>query len=109
MDLDQHVRDGDDAHMRRYRGADADCEVDAIYARHLPPGQHGLLNPRALLGREVHTRARLRLTLLRLPLSGLILLLVLTRLSLLRLALVTLLDLALIAPGLTLLALILIS
>jgi hypothetical protein len=105
MDLDQHIRHGDDAHMRRYRGADADCEVDAIDTRHVPPGQHGLLNPGALLGREVHARARLRLTLLGLALSGLILRLVLTRLSLLRLTLVTLLGLALVALGLALVAL----
>jgi hypothetical protein len=110
MDLDQHVRDGDDAHMRRYRGADADCEVDAINARHVPARQHGLLDPGALLGREVHARAGLCLTLLGLALSGLIPRLVLTRLSLLRLALVALLSRALVALlGLPLVALTLIS
>ncbi len=105
MNLDQHIRDHDDPHMRGDRGADANGEVDAIDTRHIPSGQHGLLNPRALLGREVHARARLHLTLLSLALPGLILRLVLTRLCLLGLALVALLVLTLGALALILLAL----
>lgn len=93
MDLDQDSRDFDDAHMRGHRGADADCEVDTISAGDVPARQHSLLNAGALLGREIHARARLRLTLLGLALSGLILRLVLTRLSLLRLTLIALLVL----------------
>jgi hypothetical protein len=74
-------------------GADADCEVDTISAGDVPAGQHSLLNAGALLGREIHVRARLSMTLLGLALSGLILRLVLTRLSLLRLTLIALLVL----------------
>jgi hypothetical protein len=71
IDLDQLRTNVDHPHARRHHGPGAQRKVDAVHARHVPVGEDGLLNPRALLRRQVHiaglTRrgtARLSLTLL---------------------------------------------
>src|SRR5262249_2322584 len=60
-------------HARRYRGSDAQREVDVVHARYVPVGKDGLLDPRALLRVERHAatgslRTLTLLTLLRLAL-----------------------------------------
>src|SRR5262245_25397909 len=72
IDLDQLWADIDHPHARRHHGSGAERKVDAVHARHVPAGEDGLLNPRALLRRQVHIAglarrgtARLTLTLLR--------------------------------------------
>src|SRR5205085_5379044 len=72
IDLDQLRTNVDHPHARRHQGSGAERKVDAVHARHVPAGEDGLLNPRALLRCQVHiaglTRrgtTRLSLTLLR--------------------------------------------
>ena len=85
MDLDQHLRNLDHAHVGWHPGADADREVDAIDSRHAAVGQDGLPDLRALLFGQRHAAAGL--TLLRLTLRSL------TALRLLSLRLLALLPL----------------
>jgi len=73
IDFDERGGHIDNPHARRYRGSDAQREVDVVHARYVPAGKDGLLNARALLRVERHAatgslRTLLRLTLLRLAL-----------------------------------------
>jgi len=81
IDLDQGRRNGDESNARGHHGANCDREVHVIDARHIAPGEHGLLNPGPLLGREIHAPAGL--TLLSLPLGRRLRRLILLRLGLL--------------------------
>ena len=124
IDLDQLRTNVDHPHARRHHGSGAEREVDAVHARHIAAGENGLLNPRALLRREVHvaglasrgatrltrglallwltllgsrglTVLRRRLALLARSLTGGVIALILVTLGLALLALVTLAPLAL--------------
>jgi hypothetical protein len=73
VDLDQRRGHVDDPHSRRHRRANGKREVHVVDARHVAAGEHGLLNPGALLRRQIHSAASLTLlslALLRLRLLG---------------------------------------
>jgi hypothetical protein len=108
IDLDQGRRNGDESNARGHHRANCDREVHVIDAWYVAAGEHGLLNPGPLLGRQIHAAAGLtllslppgrrlrRLILLRLGLLGRCLL----RLSLLGRGLLGLLSLALLRRSL---------
>lgn len=88
IDLDKRGMNVDDAHARRHRRAYNDREVHVVDARHVAASKHRLLNPGALLRRQIHSAASLSLlglALLRLRLLSLILGLGLALLTLLSL------------------------
>src|SRR6516225_8878881 len=68
IDFDERGGHIDNPNARRYRGSDAQREVDVVHARYVPAGEDGLLDPRALLRVERHAATGSLRTLLRLTL-----------------------------------------